>query len=148
MLQCPDERARSMLQDPVNKRRQHMKLRTALATIVILLASLASAGAATVQIIKTPHGRVFANDKGMTLYTFDKDGTGASSCAWLCTIAWPPALAPSTVKPTRNWSVIKRDSGASQWAYRGRPLYTYIKDARRGDTTGDGVEGVWHAARP
>jgi predicted lipoprotein with Yx(FWY)xxD motif len=30
-----------------------------------------------------------------------------------------------------------------QWTYRGKPLYTYSKDAP-GETKGDGVEGKWH----
>jgi predicted lipoprotein with Yx(FWY)xxD motif len=40
------------------------------------------------------------------------------------------------------------DSGKSQWAYKGKPLYFWVKDQKPGDKTGDGVNGVWHAAKP
>jgi predicted lipoprotein with Yx(FWY)xxD motif len=33
------------------------------------------------------------------------------------------------------------------WAYEGWPLYLWVKDTKPGDVTGDGVGGVWHAAK-
>ena len=45
--------------------------------------------------------------------------------------------------------MIKRDDGAMQWAYKGKPLYTWAKDTKPGDITGDGfLNGVWHIAQP
>jgi predicted lipoprotein with Yx(FWY)xxD motif len=45
--------------------------------------------------------------------------------------------------------MIKRDDGAMQWAYKGKPLYTWTKDSKAGDITGDGFNnGVWHIAQP
>jgi predicted lipoprotein with Yx(FWY)xxD motif len=41
-----------------------------------------------------------------------------------------------------------RDDGAKQWAYKGKPLYTWAKDTKPGDITGDGVNNVWHIAKP
>ncbi|AMK33594.1 Putative lipoprotein [Pseudomonas putida] len=41
-----------------------------------------------------------------------------------------------------------RDDGSSQWAYKGKPLYTFIKDKKAGETTGDGMKDVWHVAKP
>ncbi|MFY0104123.1 hypothetical protein ABTP95_19980 [Acinetobacter baumannii] len=41
-----------------------------------------------------------------------------------------------------------RDDGKGQWAYKGHPLYRWSKDQKPGDTTGDGVIGAWHVARP
>ena len=86
---------------------------------------------------------------GMTLYTFDKDtaGSGKSVCNGPCATNWPPLMgkqAPSG----GNYSVIQRDDGSSQIAYKGKPLYYWVKDGKAGDTTGDGVMGVWHTARP
>jgi predicted lipoprotein with Yx(FWY)xxD motif len=43
--------------------------------------------------------------------------------------------------------VIVRDDGSRQWAYKGKPLYLWVKDHKPGDTTGDGFRGVWHVAR-
>ena len=43
---------------------------------------------------------------------------------------------------------IARDDGSMQWAYKGKPLYTYSKDAKPGDMTGDERGQVWHMAMP
>ena len=44
--------------------------------------------------------------------------------------------------------MIAREDGSKQWAYKGKPLYTWAKDAKPGDVTGDGVNNVWHIAQP
>jgi predicted lipoprotein with Yx(FWY)xxD motif len=46
------------------------------------------------------------------------------------------------------WTVITRDDGSKQWAYKGKPLYAWAKDTRPGDTTGGGVNNVWRIAKP
>ena len=40
-----------------------------------------------------------------------------------------------------------RDDGGKQWAYKGKPLYTWSKDAKAGDKTGDDVNNIWHVAK-
>jgi predicted lipoprotein with Yx(FWY)xxD motif len=86
--------------------------------------------------------------KGMTLYTFDNDKTpGQSSCSGNCLRNWPALVAAADAKPMGDWTVISRDDGSKQWAYKGKPLYTFIKDAKAGDNTGDNVGNVWHTAR-
>ena len=47
-----------------------------------------------------------------------------------------------------DYSIITRDDGKKQWALKGRPLYFWAKDQKPGDKTGDGVNQVWHVARP
>ena len=86
----------------------------------------------------------------MTLYVFDRDavGSGKSVCNGGCATNWPPLMAPAGAKPIGDWSVITRDDGATQWAYKGRPLYFWAKDSRPGDATGEGVGNVWRLARP
>jgi len=72
---------------------------------------------------------VFADTKGMTLYTYDKDTEpGKSSCTGDCIKAWPAAVAPASAKAAGDWSVIARDDGTKQWAFKGKPLYTFVKD--------------------
>ena len=44
--------------------------------------------------------------------------------------------------------IVTRDDGASQWAYKGPPLYLWTRDAKPGDRTGDGFNSVWHVAKP
>ena len=39
-----------------------------------------------------------------------------------------------------------RMNGKAGLAYKGWPLYLWIKDAKPGDMTGDGVGGTWHTA--
>lgn len=86
----------------------------------------------------------------MTLYTFDKDsvGSGKSVCNGPCATNWPPLMAASDAGAQGDWSVVTRDDGSKQWAYKGQPLYYWVKDQKPGDTTGDGVNKVWHTAKP
>jgi len=85
---------------------------------------------------------------GMSLYTFDRDPVGQSACNGVCAQNWPPLTAPSGATRSGDWMVITRQDGVRQWAYRGKPLYFWTKDRAPGDRTGDGVNGLWHLARP
>lgn len=96
---------------------------------------------------KTGLGEVFTDATGKSLYTYDADTPGKSNCTGLCAVFWPPVLATDTAKPTGGLTIISRDDGTKQWAYRGKPLYGYANDSKAGDTTGDGVDGVWHIAK-
>ena len=87
---------------------------------------------------------MMVDHKGMTLYTFDKDSGGKSMCNDDCAKNWPPMMAPAGATATGKWSVIKRDDGTSQYAYDGKPLYTFVKDKAPGDMTGDKMKDVWH----
>ena len=86
--------------------------------------------------------------KGMTLYTFDKDAAGKSACNGPCATNWPPLAAAAGTAASGDWSVVSRDDGSRQWAYKGKPVYFWAKDQKAGDRTGDGFNGVWHLARP
>ncbi len=97
--------------------------------------------------LQTKLGEVFTDSDGMTLYTYDEDTPGKSNCTDLCTAIWPPVLADDTAKPTGEFSTITRDDGTKQWAFHGKPLYGYARDAKAGNTSGDGVDGVWHVAK-
>jgi predicted lipoprotein with Yx(FWY)xxD motif len=85
---------------------------------------------------------------GMTLYTEDTDVGGKSVCNGPCAVAWPPLSATADAKPVGNYTIITRDDGSLQWAYNGKPLYYWKNDKQPGDTTGDGVAGRWHVAKP
>jgi predicted lipoprotein with Yx(FWY)xxD motif len=47
-----------------------------------------------------------------------------------------------------GYTVIVRDDGSRQWAYKGKPLYLRAKDANPGEGAGDGAENLWRVARP
>ncbi|VTU20466.1 MULTISPECIES: COG4315 family predicted lipoprotein [unclassified Variovorax] len=93
---------------------------------------------------------VLIGPSGMTLYTFDRDaaGSGKSACNGPCAMAWPPLTATDTAKPMGGYTILMRDDGKKQWAYKGWPLYYYSKDAKAGDKTGDGFNKIWKLARP
>ncbi|MCU1758147.1 hypothetical protein NTD84_00230 [Pseudomonas sp. 14P_8.1_Bac3] len=90
---------------------------------------------------------MMVDHKGMTLYTFDKDTGGKSVCTGDCAKNWPPLAAKAGDKAEGKWSIVKRDDGTMQWAYDGKPLYTFMKDKAPGDMTGDKMKDVWHVAR-
>ena len=86
---------------------------------------------------------------GRTLYTFDRDtaGSGKSACNGQCAELWPPAKAETDAKPEGDFTIVTRDDGSKQWAYKGKPIYTYAKDSKPGDVTGDNFRDVWHVAK-
>lgn len=88
------------------------------------------------------------NASGMSLYTFDKDAVNKSVCNGPCAANWPPLAAAADAKADGDWTVLARDDGSKQWAYKGKPLYTFVKDQKSGDRTGDGFNQVWHLAKP
>jgi predicted lipoprotein with Yx(FWY)xxD motif len=127
-------------------------LRHSALILAALLATAIAGGAgaqspAPAKITDTTKGKTLVNAGGMTLYTFDKDAAGKSACNGPCATNWPP-LAAASASGTGDWSVVTRDDGAKQWAYKGKPLYTWSKDAKPGDVTGDGFNSVWHVAQP
>ena len=99
-------------------------------------------------VAQTAKGPALTDAKGMTLYTFDKDSAGKSACNGKCAENWPPLMADAAAAPPAGYSVVARDDGQKQWAYKGKPLYGWVKETKPGDTTGDGVNGSWHIAAP
>ena len=87
---------------------------------------------------------MMVDHKGMTVYTFDKDSGGKSMCNGDCAKNWPPMMAPADAKAEGKFTPIKRDDGMMQWAYDGKPLYTFVKDEKPGEMKGDGMKDVWH----
>ncbi|MCW5722925.1 MAG: hypothetical protein KIS86_17475 [Devosia sp.] len=89
---------------------------------------------------------VLTDAKGMTLYIFDKDTAGTSTCYDQCAEKWPPLLAEDAAKADGDFSIVERTDGTRMWAYKSMPLYYWVEDMAPGDTLGDGVGGVWHLA--
>ena len=82
---------------------------------------------------------------GLTLYVFDSDlGTSGSTCNDGCATTWPPVVVDDAeVNNIPGLSLIDRDDGSSQAAFKGRPLYFYANDTAAGDTNGQAVNGAW-----
>jgi predicted lipoprotein with Yx(FWY)xxD motif len=96
---------------------------------------------------------VFADAKGMTLYSYARDTVGnggrqaVSACVGACAQTWRPAPAAPDDGAAADWSVLHRADGSKQWCYRGAPLYTFAGDAAPGDIKGqDSASGAWRAA--
>ncbi len=114
---------------------------------LLLSASASLAVAADPAMVKDG---VLTGSNGMTLYTFDRDmaGSGKSACNGPCATNWPPLYAKDGDMASGDYSVIMRDDGKKQWAFKGKPLYYWNKDMKPGDRTGDGFNNVWHVAKP
>jgi predicted lipoprotein with Yx(FWY)xxD motif len=122
-------------------------LRLSLAALSFVAASTLATTAMAQSPAKAMDG-VLANAAGMTLYTFDKDAGGKSACNGPCAANWPPLLAGGEAKASGDWTIVTRDDGGKQWAYKGKPVYLWAKDQKPGDKTGDGFNSVWHVAKP
>jgi len=122
-----------------------MMIRNGIAVLILGLAVSGSAFAQNAPAKKT--GGMMTDNAGKTLYTFDKDAGGKSACNGPCAGNWPPLMAGSDAKASGDWSIITRDDGSKQWAYKGKPLYLWSKDQKPGDMTGDGFNGVWHVVK-
>jgi predicted lipoprotein with Yx(FWY)xxD motif len=84
------------------------------------------------------NGRELMLANGTTVYTLDSDGANKSNCDEACAQQWIPVQAPEIGALNRkDWSVIVRKSGERQWAFRKKPLYTFI-----GDPGPDRFEGL------
>jgi len=95
----------------------------------------------------TSAGTIMTSPQGMTVYTFDKDQAGTSACYGDCAMKWPPLIAGANAQEYGEMTLITRTDGQRQWAYDGKPLYTYHEDAAAGDVKGDNVGGVWHVVK-
>jgi len=123
-------------------------MRTILIAIGALTALAGSAFAAEpAKTVDTKMGKVLATENGMVLYTFDKDTKGKSNCDKDCLKKWPAFHAGAKAKSEGEWTLVKAADGKEMWAYEGKPLYTYVEDKNAGEANGDGVGGVWHAAK-
>jgi predicted lipoprotein with Yx(FWY)xxD motif len=129
-------------------------LRIAVAIAATAFFASAASAMEPAMTAETSLGTVYVDQNGMTLYTFDKDQKGAtvSACVDQCIKNWPPFLAAEGAMAAGAWSLVSvtdADGTVKQmWAHDGWPLYLFVKDGKPGDVVGDGVNGVWHAAKP
>jgi predicted lipoprotein with Yx(FWY)xxD motif len=82
-----------------------------------------------------------ANEKGLTMYTFEKDADGKPTCVAACAEQFPPVLVVDGDMAVAPFTFVARDDGKRQWAIENHPLYLNAKDAAPGDTNGRDVAG-------
>lgn len=90
---------------------------------------------------------VLTDPQGKPLYTFVMDTMkGMSHCTGACANAWPPFVAAKGAKPAGDWTLVTREDGSQQWAYKDKPLYTFAKDEAGKPGTGEAMSN-WKLAR-
>lgn len=136
-------------------------MKTSLLVIVVLLATVAALGRtaaeasprATVGTATTSTlGRILVDNRGRTLYLFEKDKLGRSHCSGACATYWPPLL--TRARPIAGSGVTQsllgvtnRPDGTTQVTYGGHPLYRFVQDTRPGQTSGQDLHffgGGWY----
>ncbi len=76
-----------------------------------------------------------ADPAGITLYVFDAAVTDPKLSRH-----WLPLEAPAVGNPVGDFTILARDDGITQWAWRGKPLYRFDEDQNAGDFNGAGVD--------
>ena len=86
-----------------------------------------------------------STNQGLTLYVFDSDlGTSGSTCNGGCAETWPPVtVSDADVSNIAGLTLVTREDGSSQAAYKSRPLYFYSGDSAAGDIKGQDISGWW-----
>lgn len=111
--------------------------------------SPAPVGSITMTKTAPKKGAYLVAGNGMTLYVFDNDKTGVSTCYGGCATAWPAyKVGANAPKLPAGMTTVKRSDGTTQYVWKGKPVYYYFKDQKPGDTLGDGVGGIWHLVKP
>jgi predicted lipoprotein with Yx(FWY)xxD motif len=130
---------------------------TAVLIAAAVLTSLASARPSTKSVVKQANSRalgrtVLTANNGLTLYTLSVEKHGNFICKGACLKTWFPLVVAAGVKPTGPvpLGTVKRPDGRRQVTFRGRPLYTFDGDTKKGAANGEGFRdvGTWHAASP
>jgi predicted lipoprotein with Yx(FWY)xxD motif len=87
---------------------------------------------------------------GHTLYSLSVERHGRFICKGSCLLTWHPLLIARGVKPKGpvKLRTIRRPEGRRQVTFRGRPLYSFSGDLKKGEANGEGFKdvGTWHAA--
>jgi predicted lipoprotein with Yx(FWY)xxD motif len=119
-------------------------------------AAAATHATGTVSTATSKLGRILVDNRGRTLYLFEKDRQGHSACARTCATYWPPLLTKST--PTVGGAakkallgITRRADGTMQVTYAGHPLYRFVQDTKPGQTSGQDLHDFgagWYVLSP
>jgi predicted lipoprotein with Yx(FWY)xxD motif len=100
-------------------------------------------------------GQALVDSSGKTLYFADQEAGGTVKCTGNCLSFWMPATGTAAdAKSVTGLGVMKRsDTGADQFTFQGKPLYTFKLDTGAGKAQGNnvtdsfsGMSFTWHAA--
>lgn len=111
-------------------------------------------GEAELSVASNPQlGEFLVGNNGMTLYIYTRDEPNKVNCEGDCLVNWPPLITQGS--PVLGEGVDPALVGTAELpdgqlivTYNSMPLYYWINDAAPGDTTGQGVGGVWYVISP
>jgi len=84
-------------------------------------------------------GYVLTDREGSTLYGANEKAKEIKACVTAdCLEQWKPVIAPAAASTVGDFTVVSRADGLMQWAYKGKPLYTFTGDLMLGDVFGLG----------
>lgn len=101
------------------------------------------------------YGQVLVNSQGFTLYSLSSEGAGKITCTAACLKFWPPLLVGATASANAvslgpgiagTIGFVKLSSTTKQVTFDGYPLYTFVKDTKPGQVSGEGIVkfgGTW-----
>lgn len=104
------------------------------------------------------YGEYLTDNAGKSLYLYQADSPGTSTCYGACAQAWPPLLAPPGQSYSGSGNVqssllgtTSRTDGSTQVTYKGWPLYYYAPDQNPGETKGQAILDYganWYLVKP
>jgi predicted lipoprotein with Yx(FWY)xxD motif len=111
---------------------------------------------AVVRVASTSLGKVLVDQRGHTLYLLTADRPQHSTCNTQCLQYWPPVAVRKPMQAklpgiTARIGSTRLVSGGRTLTANGWPLYTFVKDMKPGDVTGQRVRtfgGTWYAVSP
>lgn len=89
----------------------------------------------------TSLGRLLTTDGNASVYVFADDTATRSACDEECLRRWEPVLAPALARPFGDWTLLERSPGLRQWVFRGKPLYTHLRDPESWSLVGSDLPG-------
>jgi predicted lipoprotein with Yx(FWY)xxD motif len=101
-------------------------------------------------------GHILVDGHGRTLYLFGKDRRGKSACRGQCAGYWPPLITAGRPRALAGakaslLGTTRRADGRMQVTYKHHPVYRFVKDTKKGQTNGEGLNifgGTWYAVSP
>jgi predicted lipoprotein with Yx(FWY)xxD motif len=106
----------------------------------------AAAAVGSVVLASTDLGDILQDSGGRTLYLFNPDAQGDSTCYDDCADAWPAFVEEGSAGEGVDASLLgttTRTDGAVQVTYNGWPLYYFSGDSAPGDTNGQALNDIW-----
>ncbi len=88
---------------------------------------------------------LLTDEAGTPLYISKREAPGTSECYGQCLNFYVPYKAAPDAQPNGDHSLIKRNDGSQQWAYKGKALYRWWNE--KNPKAADGHVMNWYLIR-